>query len=48
MLTNQCHYREVGACFFDNLNRERVKRTALKKLETLGYDVTLNTKPTES
>lgn len=47
MVTNQCHYKEVGACFFDNLNRNKVKSSALKKLEALGYDVTLKAKTTE-
>jgi hypothetical protein len=47
MLTNRCHYKEVGASFFDTLNRDRVKKTALKKLEALGYDVTLRAKATK-
>jgi hypothetical protein len=28
MLTNRCHYKEVGASFFDSLNRDKVKKTA--------------------
>lgn len=43
MLTNHCHYQEVGASFFDGLNRDKVKRSAVKKLEALGYEVTLKT-----
>jgi transposase len=41
MLTNRSHYKEVGASFFDSLNREKVKKSAVKKLEALGYEVTL-------
>lgn len=47
MLTNRCHYKEVGASFFDTLNRDRVKKSAVKKLQALGYDVTLKAKATE-
>ena len=43
MLTSQCHYQEVGATFFDSLNRDKVKKNAVKKLEALGYEVTLKT-----
>jgi hypothetical protein len=43
MLTSHCHYKEVGASFFDSLNRDKVKRNALKRLEALGYEVTLKT-----
>ena len=43
MLTHHCHYQEVGASFFDGLNRDKVKRTAVKKLQAIGYDVTLKT-----
>ena len=43
MLTNHCHYREVGASFFDTLNHDKVKNSAVKKLNALGYDVTLKT-----
>ena len=48
MLTNRCHYKEVGASFFDSLNRDKVKKTAVKRLEALGYEVTLKTKPVPS
>ena len=48
MLTNRCHYKEVGASFFDRLNRDKVKKTAVKRLEALGYQVTLKTKPVPS
>ena len=43
MLTSHCHYQEVGATFFDGLHRDKVKRSAVKKLEALGYAVTLKT-----
>jgi len=48
MLTNRCHYKEVGASFFDSLNRDKVKKTAVKRLEALGYEVKLETKPAPS
>ena len=48
MLTNRCHYKEVGASFFDSLNRDQVKKGALTKLEALGYDVTLMAKAAEA
>jgi hypothetical protein len=43
MLTSHCHYKEVGASIFDSPNRDKVKRSAVKKLEALGYEVTLKT-----
>ena len=48
MLTNRCHYKEVAASFFDSLNRDKVKKTAVKRLQALGYEVTLETKPVQS
>jgi len=48
MLTNRSHYKEVGASFFDSLNRDKVKKTAVKRLEALGYEVALKTKPVQS
>jgi transposase len=47
MLTNHCHYKEVGASFFDTLNRDQVKKSAVKRLEGLGFEVTLKTKLAE-
>lgn len=41
MQTGHCHYQEVGASFFDSLNRDKIKRSAVKKLQALGYEVTL-------
>jgi transposase len=48
MLTKGCHYKEVGASFYDTLYRDKVKKSALKKLEALGYEVTLKTKAEQS
>jgi hypothetical protein len=48
MLTHQCHYREVGASFFNSLHPDKIKNSALKKLQALGYDVTLKTTAAES
>lgn len=34
-------YRDLGAGYFDNPNRDAVARGAIKQLEALGYKVTL-------
>jgi transposase len=41
MQTKHCHYQEAGASFFDGLNRDKAKKSAVKKLQALGYEVTL-------
>jgi transposase len=35
------HFHDLGADFFDQRNRERTVRRAVKRLTTLGYEVTL-------
>lgn len=44
MLTRQCHYQEVGASFFDRLNHDKIKKTAVKRLTAIGYEVILKGK----
>jgi transposase len=48
MLSSSYHYKEPGASFFDGLHHNQIKKSALKKLEALGYDVTLKTKTADS
>jgi transposase len=36
MLSRPCHDQEVGGFFFDQLNRNKVKKAALKRLAALG------------
>ena len=41
LLTRQCPYAELGGDFFDRLNQEAVRSRLVKKLASLGYQVTL-------
>jgi hypothetical protein len=47
MLQRQEPYREAGADFFDRLQPEDTARRLVKRLEHLGYHVTLQNLPTE-
>lgn len=38
-------YRELGSDYFDNLNPGRSKRKLVKRLEALGFRVTLEALP---
>ena len=38
-------YHELGADYFDRRDRERTTRRHVKQLEALGYNVTLETRP---
>jgi transposase len=40
-------YSDLGADYFNNLDKERLTRQALRRLEALGYDVTLTSKQEE-
>jgi len=44
MLKQKQHYQELGANFFDKLNKEQVKKSCLNRLDKLGYAVTLQAK----
>jgi hypothetical protein len=41
LITRERDYEDLGATYFDERDREAVKRRALKKLHQLGYDVVL-------
>lgn len=42
MITRQQDYMDLGANYFDERNKEAVKRRAVKRLEQLGFRVELN------
>jgi transposase len=41
MLKNGVPYRELGAEHFNHLQPERLKRSLVRRLQALGYTVTL-------
>ena len=41
MISKRIPYRELGANYFDTLDRERLTKHTVKRLEALGYEVTL-------
>jgi|Deesub1362B_J571_1020462.scaffolds.fasta_scaffold10808_1 transposase len=41
VLKEKVEYRDLGADYFDRLEPERLRRHLVKRLESLGYDVTL-------
>jgi transposase len=49
VLKNNVEYRDLGPDYFDRLEPERLRRYLVKRLQSLGYDVTLSPKnPDES
>jgi len=44
MLKNNVAYSDLGADYFERLEPERLRRYLVKRLERLGYDVTLSAK----
>jgi Transposase IS116/IS110/IS902 family len=44
MITKQVPYQELGANYFDTLDRERLTKHTVKRLEALGYEVSLSLK----
>jgi transposase len=44
MITKRLAYRELGATYLDTLDRERLTKHTVKRLEALGYEVTLTEK----
>jgi transposase len=44
ILRDKTPYRDLGADYFGNADKERLTRQALRRLETLGYTVTLTPK----
>jgi transposase len=41
-------YRDLGAAYFDELDRQQVERRLVRRLERLGYTVTLHSTPLAS
>jgi transposase len=46
LLKEEVDYRDLGADYFDKLKPEQYRRFLVKRLESLGYDVTLTPKDT--
>jgi len=44
LLKDNVEYRDLGPDYFDRLQPQRLKRSLVKRLQTLGYDVTLSPK----
>jgi transposase len=42
LLTRHTGYQDLGQNYFDERNREGVKRRAVRRLEQLGYQVMLS------
>ena len=43
MLKSEVEYQDLGVEYFDRLDPERLRRSLVKRLEKLGYQVTLKT-----
>ena len=41
MIQNRTHYRDLGADFFQNRNKEALVKQHIKRLQALGFKVTL-------
>jgi transposase len=41
LITRQCDYQDLGPNYFDERSREAVKRRTVRRLDRLGYQVTL-------
>jgi transposase len=46
LLKDEVEYKDLGADYFDKLKPEQYRRYLVKRLETLGYDVTLTPRET--
>ena len=46
MLKHRRHYQELGAGFFDTINRDKVRDRLVQRLAKLGFDVTLKSTET--
>jgi len=46
MLKHKRHYKDLGADFFDGINRDKVRDRLVQRLAKLGFDVTLKSKGT--
>ncbi len=47
ILRDKQPYRDLGAHYFESLDKDRLTRQALRRLEALGYSVTLTPKQEE-
>jgi transposase len=47
VLSDKQPYRDLGVDYFDTMDKERLTRQALRRLEALGYDVSLSPKQEE-
>ena len=47
MLKDKRHYKELGANFFDRIDRDRTQRRLVNRLTKLGFEVTLKPKPVD-
>jgi transposase len=45
MLRDQTDYRDLGSTYFETLDKERLRSSAIRRLEALGYKVTLEEVP---
>jgi transposase len=45
MLRDQTDYRDLGSTYFETLDKERLRSSAVRRLESLGYSVTLEEVP---
>jgi hypothetical protein len=41
MIRDRSHYRDLGAEYFNKLNKQDIVRRTVKRIESLGYKVTL-------
>jgi transposase len=49
LLKHHLEYRDLGPDYFDRLEPERLRRYLVKRLQSLGYNVTLSPKnPSDS
>ncbi len=48
MLKYKRHYKELGDNFFNTINKDYIKKSCMKRLDKLGYEVTLKTKDNQS
>ena len=47
ILTRRQPYHELGVAYFDQLERQRVEQRLVRRLERLGYTVSLQPSPPE-
>lgn len=45
MIRDRSHYRDLGADYFNNLNKQDIVRRTVKRIESLGFKVTLEKLP---